>query len=155
MTIIKLAVMVTLGAAAVIARDPERRLVISVPDRKLELLENGQVVKTYDIAVGADATPSPVGTFQIAERIPHPTWYGPKKIVPPGKDNPLGTRWMGLGYRGYGIHGTNNPASIGKAASHGCFRMRNSDAEDLFARVQAGDVVEILRESPTAVGGGE
>jgi hypothetical protein len=51
---------------------------------------------------------------------------------------------MGLGYKGYGIHGTNMPNSIGKAASHGCIRMRNHDVEELFELVQVGDPVELL-----------
>jgi hypothetical protein len=54
---------------------------------------------------------------------------------------------MGLGYKGYGIHGTNRPKSIGTAASHGCIRMRNQDVEDLFARVEVGDAVELLTET--------
>ena len=53
---------------------------------------------------------------------------------------------MSLGYKGYGIHGTNHPRSIGKAASHGCIRMRNQDVEDLFARVVVGDPVEMVTE---------
>jgi hypothetical protein len=65
-------------------------------------------------------------------------------MVAAGPANPLGTRWMGLGYKGYGIHGTNMPLSIGKAASHGCIRMRNQDVEDLFERVQIGDPVDLL-----------
>jgi lipoprotein-anchoring transpeptidase ErfK/SrfK len=67
-------------------------------------------------------------------------------VVGPGKDNPVGTRWLGLNRKGYGIHGTNNPRSIGKRASHGCVRMRNRDVEDLFARVAVGDVVELHGE---------
>jgi lipoprotein-anchoring transpeptidase ErfK/SrfK len=54
---------------------------------------------------------------------------------------------MGLGYKGYGIHGTNRPKSIGKAASHGCIRMRNQDVEDLFERVEVGDPVELVTET--------
>jgi hypothetical protein len=53
---------------------------------------------------------------------------------------------MGLGYKGYGIHGTNRPTSIGKAASHGCIRMRNQDVEELFELVQVGDEVSLTTE---------
>ncbi|PYU10291.1 MAG: hypothetical protein DMG29_17725, partial [Acidobacteria bacterium] len=59
---------------------------------------------------------------------------------------PLGTRWLGLGQRGYGIHGTNEPRSIGRNVSHGCIRMRNRDIEELFEMVRAGDVVELYAE---------
>jgi L,D-transpeptidase catalytic domain len=58
----------------------------------------------------------------------------------------VGTRWMGLSQKGYGIHGTNEPRSIGKAASHGCIRMGQKDLEDLFALVRSGDTVEIVGE---------
>jgi lipoprotein-anchoring transpeptidase ErfK/SrfK len=68
-------------------------------------------------------------------------------VVPPGPSNPLGTRWLGLSVKGFGIHGTNVPQSIGKNASHGCIRMRNSDVEELFELVQVGDAVEIYNES--------
>ena len=126
-----------------------RRLIISIPDRKIALLENDKVLKVYPIAVGKQSTPSPNGSFHIASRVVKPTWFQPGKIVPPGPANPLGTRWMGLGYKGYGIHGTNRPRSIGHAASHGCIRMRNQDVEELFELVQVGDAVELV----TAVDG--
>ena len=124
----------------------QRRVVVSIPDRKLALIENGRVVKIYATAVGAPASPTPSGTYKIAQRVANPTWYGPDKVVGPGKDNPVGTRWLGLSRKGYGIHGTNNPRSIGKRASHGCVRMRNTDVEDLFGRVAVGDVVELHGE---------
>ncbi|MCL4523057.1 MAG: L,D-transpeptidase [Acidobacteria bacterium] len=122
---------------------PERRIVISIPDRKLALIEDGKVVKIYPVAVGAAATPSPSGEFRVRERITNPTYYAPGKVIGPGKENPLGTRWIGLGQRGYGIHGTNEPRSIGKRASHGCIRMRKADVEELFELVRAGDLVEL------------
>jgi lipoprotein-anchoring transpeptidase ErfK/SrfK len=124
----------------------QRRVVVSIPDRKLALIENGRVVKIYATAVGAAASPTPRGTYKIDQRVANPTWYGPGKVVGPGNDNPVGTRWLGLSRKGYGIHGTNDPRSIGKRASHGCVRMRNRDVEDLFARVAVGDVVELRGE---------
>ena len=133
---------------------PERRIVVSIPDCKLALIENGRVVKIYSTAVGAPSSPTPSGTYKIVQRIPNPTWYGPNsKVVGPGKSNPVGTRWMGLSRKGYGIHGTNNPRSIGHNASHGCVRMRNRDVEDLFARVEVGDVVELHGERDADVTG--
>ena len=131
--------------------DDRKRIVVSIPDRKLVLLHGEKILKVYDVAVGKSTTPSPEGEFKIASRVPNPTWYGPGKIVGPGKDNPLGTRWMGLGYRGYGIHGTNVPSSIGKAASHGCIRMRQRDVEELFSLVDLGTTVELRGERPTVV----
>ena len=118
---------------------PRRRIVISIPDRKLALIEDGKVVKIYPTAVGAAATPSPTGTFTVIRRVPNPTWYHAGKVVPPGKNNPVGSRWIGLSEKGYGIHGTNAPGSIGRNVSHGCIRMRNRDVEQLFELVKVGE----------------
>lgn len=135
-------------------RQPVRRIVVSIPDRKLAIIENGRVVREYPVAVGAPVSPSPRGEFKIINRIPHPTYYAPgtsQPVVPPGKDNPLGTRWLGLSLKGYGIHGTNAPRSIGRRASHGCIRMRNRDVEELFELVRAGDAVELHAERNAVV----
>jgi hypothetical protein len=125
-----------------------RVLVVSIPDRKLALLEDGVVVKVYPVAVGADVSPSPEVDFQIINRLEHPGYYGKKKkkVIAPGRKNPLGTRWMGLDKKSYGIHGTNEEDSIGKAASHGCIRMHRRDLEQLFAMVHVGDKVQIRAE---------
>ena len=123
-----------------------RRIVVSIPDRKLALIENDHIVVVYPVAVGAAASPSPVGTFSIVNRVSHPTYYKPGKVVGPGASNPIGTRWIGLSAKGFGIHGTDNPGSIGHAKSHGCIRLRNQDVERLFERVRPGDVVELYDE---------
>jgi lipoprotein-anchoring transpeptidase ErfK/SrfK len=123
-----------------------RRIVVSIPDRKLALLEDGEVIRIWRIAVGAPRTPSPVGQHTVVVRIPDPTWYYRGRVVPPGKRNPLGTRWVGLSVQGYGIHGTNVPSSIGRNASHGCIRMRNRDVEELFEMVAIGDEVALIDE---------
>src|SRR5688500_15163325 len=123
MQLTKLALVMMAGTVEAFAEGSARRVIVSIPDRKAVLLEDGKVTRVYPVAVGKPATPSPTGTFQIVTRIPHPTWYGPRTVVAPGKANPLGTRWIGLSAKGYGIHGTSSPRSIGKAASHGCIRM--------------------------------
>jgi lipoprotein-anchoring transpeptidase ErfK/SrfK len=151
MQAIKVLAILAAAASEVLAEGSARRLVISIPDRKIALLEDGRVVKVYPIAVGKTSTPSPNGNFHIATRVVKPTWFQPGKIVGPGPANPLGTRWMGLGYKGYGIHGTNRPRSIGKAASHGCIRMRNQDVEELFALMEVGDPVDLVTEVSTDV----
>jgi|SRR6516162_3705745 lipoprotein-anchoring transpeptidase ErfK/SrfK len=132
--------------AAASKRHSERRIVVSLPDRKLALIEKNQVVKIYDVAVGAPASPSPSGEFHIAERLENPTYYKPGVVIGPGAGNPLGTRWMGLNMRGFGIHGTDRPGSIGHNTSQGCIRLRNRDIEDLFARVKVGDRVSLIAE---------
>jgi hypothetical protein len=131
--------------------EPERRIVVSVRDRKLALVENGRVVKIYSVAVGAPDSPSPTGEFRIAQRLTAPTYYAPGVVIPPGPENPLGPRWIGLSLKGYGIHGTNQPRSIGQHASHGCIRMRNRDVQELFELVRAGDVVELHGERDAVV----
>ena len=123
-----------------------RVVLVSVPDRKLAVIEDGNVVATFSIAVGAEASPSPTGEFQIVSRVSNPTYYRPGMVIPSGKDNPVGTRWVGLSQKGYGIHGTNAPRSIGHAASHGCIRLRNRDMERLFTMLRVGDVVAIRGE---------
>jgi lipoprotein-anchoring transpeptidase ErfK/SrfK len=80
----------------------------------------------------------------------NPTWTPPDsdwakdaEPIPPGPDNPLGTRWMAI-YGTVGIHGTNNPASIGYSVSHGCIRMRIPDVEELFDMVTIGTPVTVV-----------
>lgn len=124
----------------------KRVIVVSLQDRKLALVEDGQVKKVYSVAVGKPSTPSPVGTFAIERRVMNPTYHHDGKTVLPGPGNPVGTRWMGLSKHGYGIHGTNEPRSIGKAASHGCIRMAKADLEEFYALVQVGDTVELVGE---------
>lgn len=119
-----------------------REIVVSIPDRTLAVIEDGAVVKVYPAAVGRAGSPTPVGRFTIVNRLENPTWYSPGDVIAPGPDNPLGTRWLGLSRAHYGIHGTNVPGSIGKAASHGCIRMRTADLEELFELVSVGDPVE-------------
>ncbi len=144
--IVKLAAILVVAGADAFAED--RRIVVSIPDRKLVLFEGNRVLKVYDVAVGKPSTPSPSGDFRVMNRIPNPTYFGTGKVIAPGKANPLGTRWIGLSAKGYGIHGTNEPRSIGKAASHGCIRMRQRDLEELFDLVQVGIPVELAGERP-------
>ena len=101
------------AAAATTNADVKRVIVVSLEDRKLALIENGAVLKTYTVAVGKASTPSPVGTFTVESRVANPTYSHDGRVVPPGPQNPVGSRWMGLSIRGYGIHGTNVPSSIG------------------------------------------
>ncbi len=124
----------------------KRVVLVSLLDRKLAVLEDGNVLATFPVAVGAESSPSPTGEFEIVNRVANPTYYHPGTVIPSGKDNPVGTRWVGLSQRGYGIHGTNAPSSIGHAASHGCIRLRNRDMEKLFTLLRVGDVVQIHGE---------
>jgi lipoprotein-anchoring transpeptidase ErfK/SrfK len=109
-----------------------------------------RTVRTYGVATGTSQYPTPAGLFQIVTMQRHPWWYPPdsdwaegQDPVPPGPNNPLGTRWMGISAPGVGIHGTPNPTSIGYSASHGCIRMRIPEAEQLFQQVRIGTPVLI------------
>ncbi|MBK5239987.1 MAG: LysM peptidoglycan-binding domain-containing protein [Clostridium sp.] len=106
-------------------------IAINTITKNLTLYRNKKLFKVYPVAVGKPTTPTPMGTFTVVN----------KQLNPGG---PFGSRWMGLSKPHYGIHGTNNPASIGTAASNGCVRMYASDVEDLFNYVNVGTVVEIF-----------
>jgi len=131
-----------LGAAILVRRS----------DRRLMLYDNGTLRKTYRVAVGTPRFPTPRGTWRIVEKRYLPTWGNPgsdwakdmPRTIPPGPDNPLGTRALNLNASGVRIHGTSNDASIGTAASHGCMRMHRWDIEDLYARVDVGTPVIII-----------
>ncbi|MFZ4755158.1 MAG: L,D-transpeptidase family protein [Miltoncostaeaceae bacterium] len=125
-------------------------IVVTRGNFKLRLYKGTRRIRTYPIAVGQPAYPTPTGNFRVIEKQMNPTWFPPSSPwaaglgpVPPGSSNPLGTRWIGTSAPGIGMHGTPNPSSIGSAASHGCIRMYISDVENLYPRVQAGTPVFI------------
>lgn len=126
-------------------------IVIDRSERRLYLYDGDTLLKTYSVAVGQPRYPTPTGAYRITNKAYNPTWTPPPspwadglEPVPPGPDNPLGTRWMGLSAPHVGIHGTYQGWSIGTAASHGCIRMHIRDVEDLFERVFVGTPVEIV-----------
>jgi peptidoglycan hydrolase-like protein with peptidoglycan-binding domain len=117
---------------------------------KLRLFLDGRLAKTYPVAVGQPAYPTPTGDYVVTEKIENPTWSPPNspwaaglEPIAPGPGNPLGTRWIGTSAPLVGIHGTPQDWSIGSAASHGCIRMHISDVEDLYPRVTVGMPIEI------------
>jgi lipoprotein-anchoring transpeptidase ErfK/SrfK len=126
------------------------RLVINLGQRKLRLVRNGRVWKTYPIAVGQPAYPTPTGEYEVNDKQVDPTWYPPDSpwaaelaTIPPGPGNPLGTRWIGTTAPAVGIHGTYAGYSIGTAASHGCMRMHIPDVEELYDQVTLGMKISI------------
>ncbi|WP_371376327.1 L,D-transpeptidase [Sporomusa aerivorans] len=98
--------------------------------RQLTLFDGNSPVRQYPVAIGKPATPTPVGNYAIATKISNPGGV-------------LGTRWMGLNYDAYGVHGTNAPWLIGKMVSNGCIRMHNAHAEELFTLVNIGTPIYI------------
>jgi lipoprotein-anchoring transpeptidase ErfK/SrfK len=120
------------------------RIEIDKSENRLRLFNDLQLVRVYPVATG-DQGVTPTGNYTVANRLIQPTWYWQGYAVPPGDpEYPLGTRWLGLSKRGYGIHGTNEPESIGKQISHGCIRMHNEDVEELFEVVAVGTAVAIV-----------
>ncbi len=125
--------------------------VVSKTGFTLDLLLDGRFMKQYPIGIGK-FNKTPIGTFKVTDRIVDPTWWPPDgREIPPGDPaNLLGTRWMALAatgdtpeYSGYGIHGTTQPDTIGKAESAGCIRMKNSHVEELYLFLPIGTQISI------------
>jgi L,D-transpeptidase ErfK/SrfK len=140
-------------------------LVLDRRRKLLRVLENGREVRRYPVAVGMPGWETPVGQFAVIEKTANPTWEHPASghVLPPGPDNPLGSRWIGFyrdcrgrsGFNGQehlvvkgcvtaGFHGTPNRASVGRAVSHGCVRLFDEHARDLFDLVRLGTPVTVL-----------
>lgn len=105
-------------------------IVVSLSNRTLTLLQRGKVRKVYPVGVGRILHETPVGDFIVINKAPNP-------------GGPYGTMWMSLSKKSYGIHGTNDPASIGKYVSKGCVRMHNQDVEELSKTIPIGTLVSI------------
>ena len=143
----------TKATPAAVTRDQLRPVIlINRSLNRLTLYANDGLVRQFPVATGQSIYPTPAGRFHIVVMWKNPWWYPPTydswaqglQPVPPGPNNPLGTRWMGLSVPGVGIHGTDEPGSIGYSASHGCIRMQVPDAEWLFAHVAVGTTVFIV-----------
>lgn len=134
---------------------PKDCIVINVPSRTLDLYKSGKLVKTFPVGVGRSGFPTPVGQFKVITMVTQPGWENPYKPegnirINAGSENPLGTRWIGFkAHNGgeFGIHGTDNPASVGKFSSHGCVRMYVKDAEELFNQVSMGMPVYVTYDT--------
>ncbi|MEX0620016.1 MAG: L,D-transpeptidase family protein [Solirubrobacterales bacterium] len=118
----------------------------------LSLWRNLELEKTYTVAVGQIGLETPAGLYSIQNKQVDPAWYVPDsdwagdlagQVIPGGTaENPLKARWMGI-YSGAGIHGTDDTASLGSAASHGCVRMAVPDVIDLYDQVDVGTPIYI------------
>jgi lipoprotein-anchoring transpeptidase ErfK/SrfK len=118
---------------------------------ELRLWKRLKLAQTYTIAVGQAGLETPAGEYSIDDKQINPSWHVPEsdwagdlagKVIPPGPDNPLKARWMGF-YAGAGIHGTEDLASLGTAASHGCVRMAIPDVTELYDQVPPGTPIYI------------
>ena len=113
--------------------DSRFSITIGLDTRKLVLREDNNIIKTYNVAVGKPSTPTPIGNWKIIQ-----------KTVNPG--GAFGARWMRINvpWGGYGIHGTDEPDSIGNAVSHGCVRLLNENVIELYDIVPLGTAVDIM-----------
>ncbi len=133
---------------------PGKRIVVNIPARTLWLMAGEDVVKAYSVGVGKPEFPTPLGRYRVIHKVQNPVFEdpfrGPRLFKKRSQGmGALGTRWIGfLEANGgeYGIHGTNQPSSVGQYSSHGCIRMTVADAEDLFDRVDFGTPVEVIYE---------
>ncbi|MFH1782514.1 MAG: L,D-transpeptidase family protein [Candidatus Omnitrophota bacterium] len=121
------------------------RIMVDKSQNILTLLtDKDRFVKVYKVSTGANNC-TPVGTFKIVNKIKDPVWYTEGAIVPAeSPDNILGSRWLGLSEKGYGIHGTTEPESLGKQATQGCIRMLNAEVEELYTIVPTNVEVTIM-----------
>ena len=126
------------------------RLKISLSRRQVTLYRENTPIKSYPIAVGRKGWETPTGNFEVTQMIQNPKWINPitGKAIPGGDpENPLGRYWIGFWTNGrdwIGFHGTPNPESVGRPASHGCIRMYNKDVEELFSQVSVGTPVTVV-----------
>jgi len=140
---------------------PELRqdgLLINLPQRMLFFFRGGELLAAHPVGLGKPSWQTPKGDFTVVEKVVNKTWVVPKSIqeemmregqlvkthVPPGPDNPLGKRWLGLSIPAIGIHGTIAPASIYHFQSHGCIRLHPEDIESLFEQVELGEEGSII-----------
>ncbi len=133
-----------------------KRIVVSKSEKALRAYaEDGRLLAFYPATIGSPERPAPSGRLTVVGVAPEPDYtYDPKRVsydrgdkrvvVPPGPNNPVGTVWIDLSRDTYGIHGSPDPAKIGKTASNGCVRLTNWDAEQLAAAVKPGVVVEFV-----------
>lgn len=110
---------------------PNYRIVVGLSDRELRLYDGTRLIRSYPVGIGRIATATPTGRLYIVNKAPNP-------------GGPFGVYWLGLSKPHYGIHGTNDPSSIGKRVSHGCIRMYNQDVTELARLVSVGTPVTIM-----------
>lgn len=150
---------ITIPGKRIVPRQPGQQtpyIVVNIPEYMVYLFGDSGTINYYPVAAGAIKTPTPIGKTKIIEKVKDPTWTPPEWAgggdpVPPGAENPLGDRWIGLEWPGYGIHSTTNPSSIGLSASHGCLRMRPANARAFFELAKVGMPVNVIYE-PVLIG---
>src|SRR5688572_7223156 len=151
----------------ILPRSRYRGLVVNIPEMRMYVFPTnakpGELVslRTWAVGIGTEEAPSPVGPFTIRSKDANPTWIvpesilktmdHPRRVVPPGPDNPMGAYRIRLSYGAYAIHGTNDPWSIGRLTTHGCIRLYPEDLEVLYPRVDPGMPGELVYQ-PLKIG---
>lgn len=139
--------------AKVTAERFQQTVLVDLSDRRIWLFDGSEVEKSYPCAVGTPGFPTPAGNYEVVLKRYLPTWVNPATdgwgkdmpaSIPPGPGNPLGTRAININAPGIRFHGTENIASVGTAASHGCMRMYRTDIEDFYERIEVGTKVFIV-----------
>jgi lipoprotein-anchoring transpeptidase ErfK/SrfK len=126
-------------------------LVLNLKQKRVYVYKGDKIIAKYPVAIGKKGWETPVGEWQVMEKVKNPGWTNFKtgEVLKPGKDNPLGVRWIGFWTDGedvIGFHGTPNVKSIGTAASHGCVRMYNRDVTALYPLVKVGTIVKVVEQ---------
>ncbi|HDX9580030.1 TPA: L,D-transpeptidase [Bacillus pseudomycoides] len=124
-------------------------IIVNKQTNRLAYIQDGKIQNTFPVGTGKTNDLTPEGTFDVVMKAKNP-YYIAKDIPGGSPENPLGSRWIGFNARGtdgskYGIHGTNNPRSIGKYISQGCIRMHNKDVEYLYDRIPIGTKVWVVK----------
>ena len=149
-----------------VIRRPGHQLVLHRSRRQLLLIDQGQLLARYPVAVGMEGWETPTGRFSVINKVSEPDWNHPQtgEIVPGGTEkNPLGSRWIGFyrdcaGRKGFdgermldikgcttaGFHGTPHRWTVGHAVSHGCVRLFDEHIQELYGRVRRGTPVTVL-----------
>jgi lipoprotein-anchoring transpeptidase ErfK/SrfK len=132
-----------------------RQVEVDTKNKDLTIMDGGKIIAAFPITPGSKQLPAPLGTWQIVKITTLPWFRWDKAMlmhgkrsedfhtIPPGPRNEVGVVWIGLNKKGIGIHGTNNPDTIGRSASHGCIRLANWDAIRVLNAVTQGVTVEI------------
>lgn len=151
----------------ILPRSRYRGVVVNIPEMRMYVFPTnakpGELVslRTWAVGIGTEEAPSPIGPFTIRSKDANPTWIvpdsiyktmdNPRRVVPPGPDNPMGAYRIRLSHGLYAIHGTNDPWSIGRLTTHGCIRLYPEDLEVLYPNVDPGMPGELVYQ-PVKIG---
>jgi lipoprotein-anchoring transpeptidase ErfK/SrfK len=126
-------------------------LLLKLKEKQVYVYRGDKLLNKYPVAIGKKGRETPTGEWQVMEKIKNPGWtsFRTGEYFAPGRENPLGSRWIGFWTDGkdtIGFHGTPNVKSIGTAASNGCVRMYNRHVKALFPLVKVGTTVKVVDE---------